>query len=563
MKSILKISFLSSVILFSVSNVFASDTSYETFGLALGEDYRKEGGNIKGQSTMAFTPVSPHPAFNKYEVDLNYDGKIKAIRVEGDKFSSTRDCLSKTKDFQNIFLKKRSGKSDYIEDHSRDGKWAQTRFVGSDKILALDFVCSEKKSLIHYVAAITLPPKPKDTSKALNNLAAGKAFLKANAKKTGVITTNSGLQYKILKSGNGKQPKANDDVIVHYTTTLIDGREVESTHTKGVPVEFHVGGYLEGWDEALQLMHVGDKWKLFLPTDLAWGEHGRGESVPENTPLVIEIELLKIGSLRAPLVKSTSPSDTYIYSIDISGIKLGMTPNEVKKVLSSKKNFKGFNVDTRDKVAVYDKAQPYVELMTARSILKDTGRGSKRSQGDLSQGVDSYKIYFSMPPFKNVVNQIRRSRLYYRKEVITSTVMPSTNNYKKALIKKYGSPLEEIKLIETGYTSPIYGAQSDKSDKGAVLRWLFRPKECIGKGDYFMRGISPSNIECPAIFDVQIISSLNRKTQRYDGVEKAHFILYDYPLDLKQSKEIDTLLEIYRQKLKEKNTFKGAMPTDL
>ncbi len=134
----------------------------------------------------------------------------------------------------------------------------------------------------------------KQTSIAETNLAAGKAFLEENAKKPGVITTESGLQYKILTTGDGKQPKDTDTVTTHYKGTLIDGREFDSSYKRDKPASFPVKGVIKGWTEALQLMHVGDKWQLFIPSELAYGATQRGELIQANSALIFEIELLGI-----------------------------------------------------------------------------------------------------------------------------------------------------------------------------------------------------------------------------------------------------------------------------
>ncbi len=126
------------------------------------------------------------------------------------------------------------------------------------------------------------------------NIAAGKEFLEANSKKEGVITTESGLQYKVITSGDGKQPKATDTVTTHYRGTLIDGREFDSSYKRDQPASFPVKGVIKGWTEALQLMHVGDKWQLFIPSDLAYGATKRSELIQANSTLVFEIELLSI-----------------------------------------------------------------------------------------------------------------------------------------------------------------------------------------------------------------------------------------------------------------------------
>ena len=126
------------------------------------------------------------------------------------------------------------------------------------------------------------------------NLKAGEEFLVANAKKDGVKTTASGLQYKVLKSGNGKTPKATDTVKTHYHGTLIDGTVFDSSVDRGEPVTFPVNGVIPGWTEALQLMKEGDKWQLFIPAKLAYGERGAGEKIGPNSALIFEVELLSI-----------------------------------------------------------------------------------------------------------------------------------------------------------------------------------------------------------------------------------------------------------------------------
>ncbi|NOQ89407.1 MAG: hypothetical protein GQ549_00510 [Gammaproteobacteria bacterium] len=134
----------------------------------------------------------------------------------------------------------------------------------------------------------------KQADTAANNIAAGKAFLEANSKKDGVVTTDSGLQYKILTTGDGVQPKDTDTVTTHYRGTLIDGREFDSSYKRDKPASFPVKGVIKGWTEALQLMHVGDKWQLFVPSELAYGASKRSELIQANSTLVFEIELLGI-----------------------------------------------------------------------------------------------------------------------------------------------------------------------------------------------------------------------------------------------------------------------------
>jgi FKBP-type peptidyl-prolyl cis-trans isomerase FklB len=126
------------------------------------------------------------------------------------------------------------------------------------------------------------------------NLKEGQAFLEANAKKEGVKTLPSGLQYKVLKSGAGKTPKATDTVKTHYHGTLIDGTVFDSSVERGEPISFPVNGVIKGWTEALQLMKEGDKWQLFVPSNLAYGERGAGGKIGPNSTLIFEVELLSV-----------------------------------------------------------------------------------------------------------------------------------------------------------------------------------------------------------------------------------------------------------------------------
>lgn len=122
----------------------------------------------------------------------------------------------------------------------------------------------------------------------------GEGFLAANAKKEGVKTLPSGLQYKVLKEGNGPVPKATDTVETNYRGTLIDGTEFDSSYKRGTPATFPVNAVIPAWTEALQLMKVGSKWQLFVPSNLAYGERGAGREIGPNATLVFEVELLGI-----------------------------------------------------------------------------------------------------------------------------------------------------------------------------------------------------------------------------------------------------------------------------
>lgn len=126
------------------------------------------------------------------------------------------------------------------------------------------------------------------------NKKAGEEFLNINKGKAGVTTLPSGLQYQVLQQGSGANPTASDQVKCHYHGTLINGTVFDSSVERGEPAVFGVSQVIPGWVEALQLMEVGAKWRLFIPSDLAYGEHGAGEAIEPNSALVFDVELLDI-----------------------------------------------------------------------------------------------------------------------------------------------------------------------------------------------------------------------------------------------------------------------------
>ncbi|WP_222911369.1 FKBP-type peptidyl-prolyl cis-trans isomerase [Pseudomonas sp. DNDY-54] len=123
---------------------------------------------------------------------------------------------------------------------------------------------------------------------------AGKKFLEENAKREGVKTTESGLQYEVIKEAEGPQPGPDDVVTVHYEGTLTDGTVFDSSIKRGTPIDLPVGGVIPGWVEGLQLMHVGEKYKLYIPSELAYGEQSPSPLIPANSVLVFDLELLGI-----------------------------------------------------------------------------------------------------------------------------------------------------------------------------------------------------------------------------------------------------------------------------
>lgn len=125
-------------------------------------------------------------------------------------------------------------------------------------------------------------------------ITAGKEFLEANSKKDVVTTLASGLQYEVMKEGTGEKPSLSSTVTTHYHGTTIDGTVFDSSVQRGTPASFPVNGVIAGWTEALQLMPVGSKWRLFVPSDLAYGERGAGGAIGPHATLIFEVELLEV-----------------------------------------------------------------------------------------------------------------------------------------------------------------------------------------------------------------------------------------------------------------------------
>ena len=133
-----------------------------------------------------------------------------------------------------------------------------------------------------------------EAKKNAENIEKGKAFLTENAKKEGIITLPSGLQYQVLQEGNGKKPSATDRVKCHYEGTLIDGTLFDSSIKRGQPAVFGVNQVIKGWVEALQLMSEGSKWRLFIPSELGYGAQQAGEMIPPHSTLIFEVELIEV-----------------------------------------------------------------------------------------------------------------------------------------------------------------------------------------------------------------------------------------------------------------------------
>jgi FKBP-type peptidyl-prolyl cis-trans isomerase FklB len=129
---------------------------------------------------------------------------------------------------------------------------------------------------------------------AQGTIAEGKAFLEANAKKEGVVTTKSGLQYQVLTEGTGRSPKATDKVRCHYEGWLINGNVFDSSYQRGEPADFPLNGVIPGWTEGVQLMKEGAKYRFFIPYLLGYGERGAGSNIPPYATLIFDVELIKV-----------------------------------------------------------------------------------------------------------------------------------------------------------------------------------------------------------------------------------------------------------------------------
>jgi FKBP-type peptidyl-prolyl cis-trans isomerase FkpA len=152
----------------------------------------------------------------------------------------------------------------------------------------------ETSVALHRLLRLNASPHPNPAMSDIA-LAKGEKFLEDNSKKEGVVTTASGLQYKVLTEGTGKSPKATDTVLVHYEGTLIDGKVFDSSYRRGEPIEFPLNRVIAGWTEGVQLMKEGAKFRFYIPSRLAYGPRGAGRDIGPNEALIFDVELLKVG----------------------------------------------------------------------------------------------------------------------------------------------------------------------------------------------------------------------------------------------------------------------------
>lgn len=176
----------------------------------------------------------------------------------------------------------------------RDAQGSGQPLLGKDEI---------QKVMTQFQQDMMKAEQEKKMGQALVNKAKEAAFLAENAKKPGIKVTASGLQYMVISTGTGPLPKVTDTVKVHYRGTLLDGTEFDSSYKRNQPAVFPLNGVIKGWTEALQLMKVGSKWQVFLPSSLAYGEQGAGQVIGPNATLVFDVELLGIEKAAATAPK--------------------------------------------------------------------------------------------------------------------------------------------------------------------------------------------------------------------------------------------------------------------
>lgn len=151
-----------------------------------------------------------------------------------------------------------------------------------------------RKTMAELGKKVTAQKNQKKLAALQKRLQESREFLTENAKKPGVTTTASGLQYQVIEQGQGESPQKNDKVLVHYSGKLLDGSVFDSSHQRGQPASFQVDKVIKGWTEALQLMKPGDHWQIYIPPELGYGDKGAGPKIPPNSTLIFDVELISI-----------------------------------------------------------------------------------------------------------------------------------------------------------------------------------------------------------------------------------------------------------------------------
>ena len=226
--------------------------------------------NIKKNKAIIFTCLIALPAFSLAQPESMQQKASYAIGID----------IANSFERQGIKLDTNS-----VIDGIKDGLSGKQPVLTSTEM---------NNALSEYKKQLVAQQQKIQSEQSSKNQLAGETFLAANKAREGVITLASGLQYKIINSGQGNSPKLIDKVTTHYRGTLIDGTEFDSSYSRNEPTSFPVNGVIAGWTEALQLMHVGDKWQLFIPSSLAYGKRAVGNKIKANSTLIFEIELLKI-----------------------------------------------------------------------------------------------------------------------------------------------------------------------------------------------------------------------------------------------------------------------------
>ncbi|MEZ4884606.1 MAG: FKBP-type peptidyl-prolyl cis-trans isomerase [Chitinophagales bacterium] len=282
----------------------ALKTSQDSLAYSLGVDYAAslEGAEIKGLNTDAFSKALNDVLAGK-ELEVSETEVAQQVRD----FVSKMRSPEATPEDKNISDEKIAYAFgiDYGKNLQKSGL-TDFNTAAFENAVKTSMAGDKTKLMIAAEDATALIQKEfsaLQAKKGAENKVKGEEFLTANKAREGVTTTDSGLQYEIITEGTGPIPTAEDNVKVHYHGTLIDGKVFDSSVDRGEPASFPVGGVIRGWVEALQLMPVGSKWKLFIPADLAYGERGAGGDIGPNEALVFEVELLEI-------VKPEAPEDT-------------------------------------------------------------------------------------------------------------------------------------------------------------------------------------------------------------------------------------------------------------